>query len=49
MRHINDFQAGERAEDHLIAAAWNLFSYVWTEAEIAAGRLPGSLEEGKAS
>ena len=47
MRHINDFQEGKRDEDHLIAAAWNLFSYVWTEAEIAAGRLPQSLEEGE--
>jgi hypothetical protein len=47
MRHINDFQDGKRDEDHLIAAAWNLFGYVWTEAEIAAGRLPGSLEEGR--
>ncbi len=47
MRHINDFQAGERDEDHLIAAAWNLFSYVWTEQEVKEGRLPQCLETGE--
>lgn len=47
LRHINDFQSGDRAEDHLIAAAWNLFGYVWTEEEIRSGRIPKSLEEGK--
>ncbi len=47
MRHINDFQSGERTEDHLIAAAWNLFSYVWTEQEVKEGRLPQCLETGE--
>jgi hypothetical protein len=35
LRHINAFQVGDRAEDHLIAAAWNLFAHVHTEEMIA--------------
>lgn len=27
-RHINRFEKGERGEDHLIAALWNIFAYI---------------------
>jgi len=43
-RHINNLKAGEPTEDHVMQAAWNLFSYVWTLNEIEHGRLPKSLD-----
>lgn len=43
LRHINCHQAGERDEDHLIAAAWNLFAYVHTEEQVRRGNLPKEL------
>ena len=45
IRHIFSYQDGDRSEDHLIAAAWNLFAYVWTEREVAEGRLPKELAD----
>jgi hypothetical protein len=44
LRHINDYQAGDRSEDHLISAAWNLFSFVATEDRIKRGLLPTELD-----
>jgi len=38
-RHITEYELGDRSEDHLAAGAWNLFSAMWTEDEIKAGRL----------
>jgi hypothetical protein len=43
MRHLNDYRDGDRSEDHLIAVAWNIFAYVWTERAIEQGKLPASL------
>lgn len=43
MRHMNDYREGDRAEDHLIAVAWNVFAYIWTERAIEQGKLPASL------
>lgn len=43
MRHMNDYRDGDRAEDHLIAVAWNVFAYIWTERAIEQGKLPASL------
>lgn len=43
MRHMNDYRDGDRSEDHLIAVAWNIFAYVWTERAIEQGKLPASL------
>lgn len=43
LRHINDFKMGDRNEDHLAAALWNLCGYIHTEREIEEGRLPREL------
>jgi len=43
LRHINDYQSGDRSEDHLISAAWNLFTFVATEDRIKRGLLPAEL------
>ena len=45
MRHINKHRAGDRDEDHLIAAVWNLLAYMWTEDQISAGLLPEELAD----
>lgn len=45
MRHITDYLAGDREEDHIIAAAWNCLGFVQTEIWIAAGRLPAELDD----
>lgn len=45
MRHLNAWLAGDRAEDHLIAAAWNCFAYVHTEEKIRTGKLPAHLND----
>lgn len=45
IRHINTFREGDRSEDHLTAATWNLLCYVHTEREIAQGRLPDALND----
>lgn len=39
MRHLNQFVDGDRTEDHLAAAAWNIFGYMATENWIARGIL----------
>lgn len=44
-RHIANFKDGERTEDHLIAAVWNLFGYIWTEEMIRRGVLPSTLDD----
>ena len=31
LRHLNQFKAGDRDEDHLAQAAWNIFSMMWYE------------------
>lgn len=43
LRHINNFREGDRSEDHLSAAAWNLFSLIHTEEMVKRGSLPESL------
>jgi len=42
-RHMNAFKDGDRSEDHLAAILWNICGYIWTEREIAEGRLPKEL------
>ena len=42
-RHLNQFKAGDRTEDHLSAVLWNIYGYMDTERRIAAGELPESL------
>lgn len=48
-RHLNDFKAGDRAEDHLAAVAWNALCYIHTEELILRGELPQHLAQEKQS
>jgi hypothetical protein len=43
IRHAFQAKSGMTDEDHIIAVAWNAFAIAWTQAEIAAGRLPKEL------
>ncbi len=43
LRHMNQFMAGDRSEDHLAAVAWNMFCYMHTEQKIMEKQLPSSL------
>jgi hypothetical protein len=42
-RHIHEYMGGDRTEDHLTAAVWNLFSYIHTEMMVLEGKLPAAL------
>lgn len=44
LRHLNDFMAGDTAEDHLAAAFWNIGALMTMQDRIGAGDLPESLE-----
>jgi hypothetical protein len=46
IRHIRKWQRGDRDEDHLAAALFNIMGALWTEEQLAAGNLPESLAEG---
>jgi len=43
MRHANSAAEGDESEDHLAAVVWNAFTWMWTQTEIEAGRLPMAL------
>jgi hypothetical protein len=45
LRHLNELRAGETTEDHAISVVWNIIGYIWTLAEIEAGRLPKDLDD----
>jgi len=45
LRHVNKWRQGERDEDHLTAAIWNLHCLVQTVEWIKEGRLPWSLDD----
>ena len=45
LRHINNFLSGCREEDHLSAAAWNIFGIIHTEEKIRLGELPAELND----
>ena len=38
-RHLNQYNGGDRAEDHLAAVAWQCFAMMHFEEEVKAGRL----------
>ncbi len=42
-RHMKDFAAGDRSEDHMMQLAWNCFAMAWTETAVREGRLPREL------
>lgn len=44
-RHLMQFMAGDRTEDHLAAILWNISGYIWTEKKIMEGVLPESLRD----
>jgi hypothetical protein len=45
IRHLESYLAGAREEDHLAAAAWNVFSVIATEQWIKEGVLPPELND----
>lgn len=45
MRHMWDYMEGDYSEDHLAAAAWNIFSMIATQERIIAGKLPKELDD----
>lgn len=45
MRHLNDQQSGNRSEDHLAAAAWQIFTAMHFEEMIKRGILPENLDD----
>lgn len=44
-RHLLAAAEGKTDEDHLGAVLWNAAAWIWTEDEIAAGRLPAELDD----
>ena len=44
IRHIYTFLDGEEDEDHLAAAAWNIFACMHTQEKINIGELPEELD-----
>ena len=46
IRHLYAFLEGDRSEDHLAAAAWNVMNLIHTEEQIDRGNFPKSLAEG---
>lgn len=45
IRHLNDYLAGDRSEDHVTAASWNCHCFVHTEEMIRRGVLPATLND----
>jgi hypothetical protein len=45
LRHVFQWAEGDRKEDHLMQAAWNLFTIVWTETAILSGQLDRELDD----
>lgn len=45
LRHIYQYLEGDRSEDHLAAAAWNLMGLMHTEDGIARGSLSPDLND----
>ena len=44
-RHLLAASQGDNTEDHLAAVLWNVSVWMWTDAEISAGRLPADLND----
>lgn len=45
LRHMNCYVGGDRVEDHLTAAVWNLFAFIYTEEMVNQGKLPAELND----
>ena len=46
IRHLYAYLEGDRSEDHLAAAAWNVMNLIHTEEQIERGNLPADLADG---
>ena len=46
LRHVSKWMRGFNDEDHLAAAAWNIFAILYTEEKILDGSLDGALLKG---
>lgn len=46
IRHCYAYLEGDRSEDHLAAAAWNVMNLIHTEEQIERGNLPADLADG---
>jgi hypothetical protein len=46
IRHLFNFLEGDRSEDHLAAAAWNVMNLIHVEEQIERGNLPKELANG---
>lgn len=44
MRHLVNYMLGDRSEDHLAAAAWNIMCLIETEYMIEQGQIPEGLD-----
>ena len=45
LRHTFNLLDGMTDEDHAAAAMWNIGAFIWTQREIAEGRLPAELDD----
>ncbi len=45
LRHAFQWYWGDTSEDHLAAVIWNAITLLWTEAKIAEGERPSSLDD----
>jgi hypothetical protein len=45
LRHLVCFMDGQRDEDHLAAAAWNVFGAIHTGEKVESGELPAELDD----
>jgi len=45
LRHLSQYLAGDRSEDHLAAVAWQMFCALHFEEQIVLGRLPAELAD----
>jgi len=46
IRHLYNYLEGDRSEDHLAAASWNVMNLIHTEEQIERGNLPSDLADG---
>jgi len=45
LRHLTQYLGGDRDEDHMAQAAWNVLCFIETEYRIKQGRLPQELDD----
>jgi hypothetical protein len=45
MRHMQNILEGDTSEDHMAAAAWNVFALIHTQEMVRKGKLPAELDD----